>query len=88
MTDPIELTIKVSDELLPVFSNTSLIETITHLVQVSYDYGHDEGHFEAEEENKLALAQAWDEGYSHCFDLEKESMGVSLNDNPYRKETE
>lgn len=34
-------------------------------------------------------AEAWDEGYMHCFDMERRGDdSVSKLDNPYRKEQE
>ena len=34
-------------------------------------------------------AEAWEEGYTHCFDCEANDETVSLNENPYRQgETE
>lgn len=37
------------------------------------------------EVRREAAAEAWDEGYSHCFDNEVTEAGVSLADNPYRE---
>ena len=41
-------------------------------------------HRDALVDSERAVAKAWDEGYSHCFDFERAGDGASLDDNPYR----